>query len=162
MLRRWPLPTLIGLLFANLWGLVGAVAFPQPWSLISAAAVVLTTAALFVRSLKVASLGNGLLHRNAYRLAVVAELIGIALAQVITYKLGLQLYFICTVGFIVGLHFIGLWLASSSKRFLWISVGMCAVSLLSTALPSSTMGLNPRTATVGLGNAIVLWAGAAL
>jgi hypothetical protein len=64
------------------------------------------------------------------------------------------------VGCIVGLHFIGLWLATRSRRFLWITAGMCSVSLLSMIIPFTWHTIGLRYLLLGGGNAIVLWVAA--
>jgi hypothetical protein len=66
------------------------------------------------------------------------------------------------VGVIVGLHFIGLWMATGSRRFLGIAAAMCAVSVFSASLPVAYAYLDLRVAVCGFGNAIVLWIGAGL
>ncbi|MFT3978805.1 MAG: hypothetical protein QM688_17115, partial [Sphingomonas bacterium] len=70
---------------------------------------------------------------------------------------GLGDYFLCAVGVIVGLHFIGLWRANGEARFLHIALAMCMVSIGAMLLP-----LAWRDASLGFGNALVLWVGAGL
>jgi hypothetical protein len=101
-----------------------------------------------------------LFRRKAYQIAVVAEVLAIYTASAILPCFGWQAYFIQIVGIIVGLHFIGLWAATRSMRFLGISAGMCVISTAAIFLPPTTHLLNLRGIFTELGNAIVLWLGA--
>jgi hypothetical protein len=56
-------------------------------------------------------------------------------------------------GILVGLHFIGLWLATGARIFLLITVGcclVCAASMLALPFPAAAIA-------AGFGMAIVLW-----
>ena len=57
------------------------------------------------------------------------------------------------IGCIVGLHFIGLWFATRSARFLHITAGMCVVSLLSMIVPFTWQTIGLRHVLLGAGNA---------
>ncbi len=61
------------------------------------------------------------------------------------------------IGCIVGLHFIGLWLATGSSRFLHITAGMCVVSVVSMVVPFTWHAVGLRYLLLGVGNAAVLW-----
>ena len=162
MFRRWPWPKLIGIFFATVWGVIGSLALSRPWWAPAIAASLATSMALLIGVGRNKATQSGLFQRDAYRIAVGAELAAIAVVQVILSKLGLLSFSLSAIGVIVGLHFIGLWKASSSKKFLFIAFGMCVVSLTSMALPSPPTGTRPREVAVGLGNALILWAGASL
>lgn len=99
-------------------------------------------------------------RRRAYIIAVVLEVVAIAAASYLLRSHGLQDYFIPAVGVIVGLHFIGLWKATGTRRFLGIAAAMCVVSVVSMLLPHAGGGLDVRDAVCGFGNALVLWSGA--
>ncbi|KQS03655.1 hypothetical protein ASG11_04855 [Sphingomonas sp. Leaf357] len=77
-----------------------------------------------------------LFRRKAYLFSVVAEVLAIYVASAVSTRFGFREYFIQIVGIIVGLHFIGLWAATRSKRFLAIAGGMCIVSTVSIPLPA--------------------------
>ena len=81
-------------------------------------------------------------------------------ASAVLPRFGWQGYFIQIVGIIVGLHFIGLWAATRSKRFLGVAGGMCVVSAIAIPMPATLHLLNIRDVFTGLGNALVLWLGA--
>jgi hypothetical protein len=56
-------------------------------------------------------------------------------AALLPPRFGAQQQVYPAIGCIVGLHFIGLWLATRSTQFLRITAGMCFVSLLSMLKP---------------------------
>jgi len=67
------------------------------------------------------------------------------------------------IGFIVGLHFLGLWKATDLRVFRWTAVAMCLVCGIAAFLPSATPNGNVdlRRAVTGLGCALVLWGASA-
>ncbi len=159
-MRARPIPRAIGLLFGALWGLIGALALPRPAQALAVACVALIAIGLLGRLWFRASMGgegNSLFRRRAYLLAVIFEVGAIMLASSLMPRLGLGDYFLCAVGVVVGLHFIGLWRANGEVRFVHIALAMCMVSIVATLLP-----LAGRDALLGFGNALVLWIGAGL
>jgi predicted DNA repair protein MutK len=97
---------------------------------------------------------------SVYVVAVFAELLGMYTAALLLPRFGAQQQVYPAVGCIVGLHFIGLWLATRSPRFLHITAGMCLVSLLSMILPFTWNTIGLRYLLLGAGNAVVLWVAA--
>uniref|UniRef100_UPI0035CA32E8 hypothetical protein n=1 Tax=uncultured Sphingomonas sp. TaxID=158754 RepID=UPI0035CA32E8 len=124
----------------------------------------LVTMLLIVRLWRMKSLSSTsrprLFSMRAYQIAVVAEVFAIYAASAVLPRFGLQGFFIQIVGIIVGLHFIGLWAATRSERFLGIAAGMCIISAVAIPLPVGAHLANLRDVFTGFGNALVLWIGA--
>lgn len=158
-----PVPAMIGTGFGGLWAVIGAVALPRswtPWAIGAAVAIALILIGRLL--LSAAPESGGLFRRNAYRVAVIAEVVALAAAGYLLPRYRLAAYFIPAIGIIVGLHFIGLWRASGKTTFLWIAGTMCAVSAASIALPVAPAGFfNARMLFASYGNALILWVGAA-
>jgi len=91
--------------------------------------------------------------------AVAFEVIVIVLGSILLQRSTLQQFILPFVGFVVGLHFIGLWKATDLRLFLWIAVAMCLVCTVAVFLPSRrSYGVDPRIAVTGIGSAVILWA----
>jgi predicted DNA repair protein MutK len=101
-----------------------------------------------------------LFKTSAYLIAVAAELLGMYTAALLLPRFGAQQQVYSAAGCIVGLHFIGLWLATRSPRFLHVTAGMCLVSLFSMIMPFTWRTIGLRYLLLGAGNAIVLWVAA--
>ena len=99
-------------------------------------------------------------HRLPYVIAVVLEALAIAAVVALLPRHGHERYLLQAIGIIVGLHFVGLWRASQSTRFLWISAGMCFLSAFATFVQPATAGVQAGDALTGFGNALILWWGA--
>jgi hypothetical protein len=146
--------------FGGLWAYIGVLALPPAWHLPATVAVVIATLLLIVLLWTTggsAREGERLFTKRPYQFAVVAEVISIYLASLLLSRIGLQAYFIQVVGIIVGLHFIGLWAATRSPRFIYIAVGMCIVSTLAIFFPAVAGAVHPRDLLTGAGNGLVLW-----
>ncbi|HEX3810965.1 MAG TPA: hypothetical protein VHW02_14825 [Rhizomicrobium sp.] len=168
-LRPKPIGGTIGLFFGGLWSFLGAQALPQPWQMpvaIVGFVVTFVLIAMVWRRSTLAGPGTGMFGRRAYLAAVVLEVVAIVAASNLLTHYGLQSYIIPAVGVIVGLHFIGLWVATGMSRsatpLLWIAGAMVVVSALSALLPHAYGGFNPRDAACGFANALVLWIGASM
>ncbi|HEY3777834.1 MAG TPA: hypothetical protein VGL35_07225 [Rhizomicrobium sp.] len=159
--RQRPIGGSVGLVFAGLWSVLGALAMRGIVQLFVFAAGPLLSALLVARLWRVHGRGGdtGMFRRRAYLLAVILEVAALYAVAFLLPRFGLSAYFIPAVGLVVGLHFIGLWRATGYARFLWIAGCMSAVSIMSMALPASAFAFvtNLRNAVCGLGNAIVLW-----
>ena len=162
--RSGPIPASIGTIFGGLWALIAAMALPPIWRIPATVIAAVSTAILIVRLWRAERPAAGpptrLFGRKAYRIAVVAEVLAIYAASAALPRLGWQAYFIQAVGIIVGLHFIGLWRATRSGRFVGIAAGMCIVSALAILLPATVRLVDLRDFVAGAGNALVLWMGA--
>jgi hypothetical protein len=76
--------------------------------------------------------------RAYYMCSVAAEVAAIIAAQLWLAAHAREDLLWPAVGVIVGLHFIGLWLASSDRRYLWLTGAMVALNLAALLLPVST------------------------
>jgi hypothetical protein len=158
-----PVPAVVGTGFGGLWAVMGALALPRPWTPWAAGAAVTISLILTGRLwFSTSPGGSGLFRRSAYRLAVALQIVALGVIGYLLPRYGLQDYFVPAIGIIAGLHFIGLWRASGSAKYLWITGTMCAVSAAAIALPAASFGLlNERALFACYGNALVLWVGAA-
>lgn len=157
--RHLPIPAMIGTAFGGLWSVWGATVLPPQWVIPATIIGLLITVFFLVRLYRKSSATpTNLFRRQAYIIAVILEVAGLNAAMLLLQRYGLQSYTVQAVGLVVGLHFIGLWLASNSRRFIWICLSMCVVSLLGALLPNSAAGhLNIRDIVTAYGCAITLW-----
>ena len=77
MFRRWPWPKLIGIFFATVWGVIGSLALSRPWWAPAIAASLATSMALLIWVGRNKATQSGLFRRDAYKIAVGAELAAI-------------------------------------------------------------------------------------
>ena len=144
---------LIALAFAVYWLDVGASAVGG-----STGTIVLIAGAIIL----LGALARVWLHRHRptslvrfswgwYFVALGAEIVAMNVAILTLPKDFLAGYQAPVIGTIVGLHFIGLWLASRMPRFLTLSVAMTALNLAAFALPP-----NGAPVLAGLGSAALL------
>lgn len=160
-----PIGATVGLFFGGLWCVLGSQGLPASWQIPILIAGWIVTALLVLRLWRWPSLrssGGPLFRQRAYLIAVLLEVIALVAANSLLPQAGLGDELIPIVGIIVGLHFLGLWKATGSYRFVAIAFAMCVVSLFSIVLPLGWHGLDPRVAVCGFGNALVLWIGAGL
>jgi hypothetical protein len=156
-------PRLIGLVFGGFWALIAALALPRMYRPQEIAAVILMTIGVLLRMWKRTSdlpARKAFFKTRAYLVSVACEATALCITSVIFQRFGLSEFLYSAIGLIVGLHFIGLWRASGSRRFLSISGGMCVVSVLSALIPLSWKMFDLRYAFLGAGNALILWIGA--
>ena len=151
---------LIGWFFGSFWAVLGAFALPRPYDrIVCALAFMIALIFLFRLWKHEAPLASArpIFRMSSYLIAVAAELFGIYTAALVLPQFGAQQQVYSVIGFIVGLHFIGLWLATRSQRFLHITAGMCVVSLLSMIVPFTWHTIGLRYLLLGAGNATILW-----
>jgi hypothetical protein len=165
--RPRPIAATIGLFFAGLWCWLGAQGLPPAWQTPAGIAGILVSLVLIARQWRMetpSGTGNMIFGRPAYFLAVAFEIAAIVAFINLAPHYGWQHQFLPALGVIVGLHFIGLWVAAGMRRgaarLLWIAGAMCVVSALSAWLPWAYGGFDPRDAACGFANALVLWIGA--
>ena len=161
--NRLPVSSLIGTFFGGLWALAGCTSFYGAARVVLMVTAGAITSVLLLRSIRhqaAAPLRNHLFHRWPYLIAVMLEAAAIGLAGALLPKVGFTPYLIEVVGIIVGLHFIGLWKASQSSRFLMISLGICVLSASAMAAQLTLESIRTGLALTGFGNALVLWVGA--
>lgn len=156
--RRLPIPAMVGTAFGGLWSVLGAMALPQHWMMPAVVIGLLVTVFLLVHRSRRAGSGSSLFRRRAYIVAVVLEVVGLYAAMLLLKKYELESFFVQALGFIVGLHFIGLWAAGGQRRYLWLCLSMCIVSLIGVVLPSAAFGhFNLRNVVTAYGCAFALW-----
>jgi hypothetical protein len=154
------LSRLIGWFFGTFWALLGASALSTSYVRAGYALAAVTALIFLARLWKnaaQASDAGALFRAPVYFIAVFAELVGMYLAALLLPRIGAQEQVYSAIGCIVGLHFIGLWLATRSRRFLAITAGMCCVSLFSMMIPFRWHAIGLRYVVLGAGNAMVLW-----
>ncbi len=149
----------VGAAFGCAWGIVGSLGLPPRFrtlSMIFAAAISL--ALIIALVVHPSSLDSKKFRGGIYGGAIAFEVLAIIAGSIVLQPPGLQQFILPFVGFVVGLHFIGLWKATDLPLFLWIAAAMCLVCAVAAFLPSrSATGVDVRTAVTGLGSALVLW-----
>ena len=146
------IPALIGLFFGFLWLLVGVTGLPRGAALPALAAGVVIFGLAAARAIRRGTTRNRF-HRGYYLAAVAGEVAALAVAQrwLLTHHREDLLFPI--VGVIVGLHFIGLWIAAADRRFLWLAAALVAINLVGVFAPLSRSG---RAVVSGFGSSAAL------
>ena len=98
----------------------------------------------------------GTFRGAVYNEAVGFEVVFIVIAVWLLRRAKHPQYILPVVGFIVGLHFLGLWRATDLSVFVWTAIGMCIASAIAIILPPNMVVA--RRAIAGFGCALVLWA----
>ncbi|MEO6805629.1 MAG: hypothetical protein ABI286_06345 [Edaphobacter sp.] len=150
----------IGIAFGCLWGVVGSSGLPTRWRSTASFLSIGISTALCVAILMIRAHPQALTFRGKiYLLAVLFEVVAIVVAINLLKYYNRPDLLLPAVGFIVGLHFFGLWKAANQSIFLWIAAAMCVLCAISAFLPTATEpnGLDLRRVTTGLGCAVVLW-----
>lgn len=145
--------------------MLGSQGLPGTWQwpmVVAGWIVTIVLVAQLWRRKTAAGGGGAMFRQRTYIVAVILEVAALFAAANLLPRAGFGDELIPAVGMIVGLHFIGLWMATGLRRFIWIALEMCTVSVFSAFLPVVYAGLDPRVAICGYGNALVLWIGAGL
>jgi hypothetical protein len=146
---------IIGLAFGWLWLLVGASATGSARVPILVGGSALFAGAgwrLFRRGRLPASRSN----LRWYFAAVVAEIVAIVIVQNWLHAHRRDDLLFPAIGIIVGLHFVGLWLAWRRPQFLWLTGAMVAINLIALLAPLSSAG---RLMLSGFGSSASLLVG---
>ena len=143
---------LIGLGFGWLWLLVGSTAAGAAQIPILVAGSILFALAGY-RVVRRRGLEEGRFIAGYYIAAVVAEVAAIFVAQEWLRSHDRQDLLLPVIAIIVGLHFIGLWLAWRRDAFLWLTGALVAINLLALLLPLTRAA---RTMVSGFGSAASL------
>lgn len=153
---------MVGAGFGGLWAIAGALGLPAKARMPAIFLSLAVTGALAAAAAAIPGpgAGSGIFDGTVYGIAVAAESIAIAVAATVLRRR--RDFLLPAIGFIVGLHFIGLWKATTLTLFLAVAAGMCAVCLGSLLLERGSGELGPRQAAAGFGCAMVLWASAAI
>lgn len=150
----------VGAAFGCAWGIVGSLGLPSHFrtpGIIFAAG--LSSALIVALAIHPNTLASTRFRGIIYGGAIAFEVVAIIAGSIPLQRLGLQQYILPFVGFVVGLHFIGLWKATDLRLFLWIAAAMCLVCAVAVFLSSRRPdGVDLRTAVTGIGSALVLWA----
>ncbi len=163
--------------FAFVWGVNGSVALPGTIRIVCLCGVLVISAVLFGMAFLLLRSTSDLptattqainpFRTRLYNLAVSAQFIAIFLGAQLLSRIGYADAIISLVAVIVGLHFFALIPVFQSWRFAGVGSAMVLLGLGSLLLaPSMTLAstgetVGVRTAIVGLGCAIILWAGVA-
>jgi hypothetical protein len=150
----------VGASFGCAWGIVGSLGLPRHFRTPSMIfAVAISLALIIALVVHPSRLASRKLRGAIYGGAIALEVIAIVGGSVLLQPPRLQPFILPFIGFVVGLHFIGLWKATDLPLFLWIAAAMCAVCAVAAFLPTgSDAGVNMRIAVTGIGSALVLWA----
>jgi hypothetical protein len=137
------------------WCLAGALALPQAGRVGAMAAAFLVSGALLYANASRPTAASKF-NRKIFSVAVAFEVVGIAAAVWLLTRSHEPTLIVPVIAVIVGLHFIGMWLATDNRTYLGIAVAMSVAGLGSTLLPFPA-----RMQVAALASAIILWAGAA-
>ena len=159
-LDRRTIGSVVGVVAGCVWGIGGAIGLPRPWqawavgSSIGISVVLIAALAMTYGRRQL-----GTFRPSIYGMAVAFETGAIFTAIWLLERLRLPQFLLPAIGFIVGLHFLGLWKATDLRVFLWIALVMCIVCGLAAFLPgvTKTGDVDLRTVVAGLGSALVLW-----
>jgi len=153
--------SVIGVAFGCAWGIAGATALPRPWQTWAIGSSVSISVALIGALVAVPQKQRDSVTFRAhiYGTAVALEAAAIFTTIWLLKLLVLPQFLLPAIGFIVGLHFLGLWKATDLRVFLWTALSMCLVCGLAAFLPGATENgsVDVRRVVAGLGSALVLW-----
>jgi hypothetical protein len=145
---------LIGLAFGLFWLFVGTSAVQGPAARAIAVAGCLIFALAAIRIVIRRRHLRGTRFKGGYYLAAVgAEIAAIVAAHNWLAAHGQKQLLFPVVGIIVGLHFIGLWLATGDRVFAWLTSAMVAINLAALLLP---LGPDERRMVSGFGSSAAL------
>lgn len=137
------------------WCIIGSITLTHTCRVATIAGAFVATGALLYANVSQSSALTKF-NRNIFVLAMAFEIIGIAGAVWLLIAFREPTFIWSAVASIVGLHFIGLWLATDDRTYLGITIAMCGTGLVSALLPFPA-----RMQVAGLASAMVLWLGAA-
>lgn len=149
----------VGAAFGCAWGIVGSLGLSLRFRTVSIIfAVGISLALIIALVMHPSTLASRKFRGDIYGAAIAFEVLAIIVGANVLQRFDLQQFIMPFVGFVVGLHFIGLWKATDLPLFLWIAEAMCLVCAVAAFLPSSSAaGVDLRTAITGFGSALVLW-----
>jgi hypothetical protein len=144
--------------FGGIWGIVGAFGLPKPWrAWVLALSITVSTILIAALAMHHVPSQSGTFRGDVYWAAVAFEVVGIIAAVWLLRRLRRRQFILPVIGFIVGLHFLGLWRATDLFVFVWTAIGMCVMAVIAALVPDSSIDGVIRRAIVGLGLAAVLW-----
>ena len=152
--------SIIGAAFGCVWGIAGAMALPKPWQVWAVGfSIGMSSVLILASTLLQKRRPLRIFRARIYGMAVVLELAAILATIWLLEQLRLPHLLMPAIGFIVGLHFLGLWKATHLQVFFWTALTMCFVCGLSAFLPGTTADktIDLRRSVAGLGSALALW-----
>ena len=154
VLNGQQLGLIIVAIFGALWAAVGASVLrsAQRSGITAVAAIV---ALLLIMQAPRLRAGAGYFHAGAYVYSVLFEVVAIFLTVVLIRRFADRSLIPPVIAIIVGLHFIGLRLATGQNVFIWLAVAMCLFGTLAAITPQTL-----RLPIAGFGSALALWASA--
>ena len=150
---------IIGAFAGVLWGLAGGSALDGTWRSVVVAVVVFAGATLSWLALRMPPTHQGQFNSKVYGTTSLLQVAligaGVAFLNVVHQQARVP-PLVLTV---VGLHFIGLYLASNMRVFVWVAITLVAVGVAVFVWPS--LSIQARLAYTGLPAAAVLFAACA-
>jgi uncharacterized membrane protein (UPF0136 family) len=160
-MNRGSVGAVVGVAFGCAWGIAGATALPNPWSVWGVRLSIGISAALAAALVMLPARRKiGTFRGQVYGVAVALEAAGIVITVWSLRHLSLQQFLLPAIGFVVGVHFIGLWKATDMSLFRWVAGALCTICVVAAFSPGLTEngGIDVRRVVAGLGCALVLWA----
>ncbi|MGA7636855.1 MAG: hypothetical protein WCB00_07995 [Candidatus Acidiferrales bacterium] len=150
----------VGVAFGCVWGVAGATALPRSWQAWAIGSSSTISAVLIVALALRRKQRHSVTFRGyIYGISVAFEVAAIFGTIWMLRHFAWSQFLLPAIGFIVGLHFLGLWKATDLRVFLWTALAMCFVCGVAAFLPGATENGNVdvRRVVSGLGTALVLW-----
>lgn len=140
--------------FGALWAAVGASVLKSKCRIGVIAVATIITLLLMMQSSRLHQ-RSGYFHANYYVYSVVFEVIAIVVTIVLVRRFADRSLILPLIAIIVGLHFLGLRLATGQDVFIWLAVAMCLFGVTGTLASPAW-----RRLIAGFGSALALWASA--
>lgn len=146
------LATIIVAAFGGVWCLYGALGLPSRLRAVLIAVAFVVSTTLVILGARHTRMVASRFDLPVYYASVAFEVLAIIIVARLLRILGRRTLIGPCIAAIVGLHFIGLWLATNDLLFIWLSIALCAVG-------GGAVLLQPagRTVAAGIGSALVLW-----
>ena len=174
-LQGFATSTIIGSIFALVWGINGTTGLPPRYQTIGRMVVVGVTVIFLALAASCYRVARGLQSEHSdtiaggfrsrtYRLSVLAMVVGIIISAYVLNQTGFGEATISLVAILVGLHFIPFTRAFNAKIYWAVGGAMALLGVLSLAVPAhlvvaSGSRVALRQGVVGLGCTLLLWIG---
>lgn len=142
------------------WGIAGAMALPKPWQAWAIAfSIGISSVLILALALRQKHHPLRAFSARIYGMAVGLQLAAVLATIWLLEQLRLPHLLMPAIGFIVGLHFFGLWKATYLRVFFWTALTMCLVCGVAALLPGRTASgnIDLRRLVSGVGSALTLW-----
>ena len=140
--------------FGVLWASVGASVLRSPQRIGVIASAIIVALLLMMQSPRLHQ-HTSYFHPDCYVYSVVFEVLGILLAIIFIRRFADRSLIPPVVAIVVGLHFIGLCLATGQDVFIWLAIALCLCGALGVLASPAW-----RRPVTGFGSALALWASA--